>query len=113
MISSLVRLDTNLNVGASYVVFGCPTLSLLSNQLTITKGQTLLLNSSNLNATYVKNSTQNPNIFFTVSTVQHGYFSLINNTFSSIAGFLQQQVIVVKCSFLMMMGRFLLHTMCR
>ncbi len=81
-----------LGIGASYVVFGSPFISLSNNQLTVTKGQTLLLTSNNLNATYVKSSTQNPNIIFTVNTIQHGYFSLINNTFSVITGFLQQQV---------------------
>ncbi len=48
----------NSQAGDSYVVFGKVIVSLLSNQLTITKGQTLLLTSSNLNATYVGRPAQ-------------------------------------------------------
>jgi hypothetical protein len=79
--------------GSSYVVFGNPGISLLSNQLTLSKGQTLLLNSSHLNATYMKDPTGNPNIFFTVNAIQHGYFSLSNNTFAAIIRFSQQQIL--------------------
>ena len=84
--------DANSYAGASYLVFGGAIISLLSNQLMITKGQTVLFNSNNLNATYEINSAWNPNILFTVSQVQHGYFSLTNDTFVPITRFLQQQV---------------------
>ena len=82
----------NSNTGTSYVVFGEEILSLLTNHVTITKGQTLLFNSSNLNATYVTYLARNPTILFTVSEVQHGYFSLTNDTFIPITGFFQQQI---------------------
>jgi hypothetical protein len=82
----------NSAAGASYLVFGNSGISLLINQLTLSKGQTLLLNSSHLSATYGRDSARDSSLFFTMSAIQHGYFSLSNNTYAPITGFSQQQI---------------------
>ncbi len=78
--------------GAGYIIFGDAIISLLNNQLTIPKGNTVLLNSSDLNATYLTHFSWNSNILFTVSGIEHGYFSFVNNSFIAITNFLQQHI---------------------
>ncbi len=78
--------------GVVYIIFGDAAISLLNNQLTSTKGNTVLLNSSYLNATYLAHFTWNSNILFTINGIEHGYFSFTNNSFIAITSFLQRQV---------------------
>ena len=78
--------------GTGYVIFGDAIISLLNNQLMVTKGNTVLLNSSYLNATYLAHFAWNSNILFTVSGIAHGYFSFVNNSFFAITNFLQQHI---------------------
>lgn len=61
---------------------------LTSNSLTINQGQTVVLSSSNLSAT----DPYAPSFTFTLSNVQHGYFSLTSAPTTSITSFTQAQL---------------------
>lgn len=80
------------NQGASYVIFGDKVTSLLvSNQLIIQEGQTLVLNSNYFNVTNPLDSEKNPTLLFTITNTQHGYFSTVGSS-SSLTSFLQSQI---------------------
>lgn len=74
--------------GGAYVLFGDATPQLIANELTIVEGQTVILNSSNLNATRAKRN--NPDLLFIVSNVTHGYFSISGNLV--VTSFTQKQI---------------------
>ena len=63
--------------GASYVVYGDETPQLVNNCLTILEGQTVILNSSYLNATYFRSPGS---LIFNVINIQHGYFTPVDFT---------------------------------
>lgn len=63
-----------------------PTLA--TNSLTISQGQTVILNSNNLSAYDPFTST----FTFTVSNVQHGYFSFVSSPTIPITSFTQVQI---------------------
>ena len=91
-ISDLVLGDPliNLQAGASYVIFGKFPLIWVSNQMTITEGQRLLLTNAQLDVINLNNSTAN--LIFTVGSVQGGEFELVLNPGISITTFTQQQI---------------------
>jgi len=63
---------------------------LINNQLTINEGQTIILNSTMLNATDPDNDDNLLN--FIVNNVQHGYFAKISSPQTPITAFTQQEI---------------------
>ncbi|HLB57863.1 MAG TPA: cadherin-like domain-containing protein, partial [Gammaproteobacteria bacterium] len=62
---------------------------IMTNQLSIHEGQTLVVTPENLSAMDVE--TEDASLIFTISNFEHGQFELINNP--GIAMFTQQQII--------------------
>lgn len=80
--------------GASYVIFGESSVSLLlsENNLHIKEGQTVTLNSQNLNATNPIMPSKDSSLQFTLSNIKHGYFFTAANTSLPLTQFTQKQV---------------------
>lgn len=64
--------------GVCYILFGDVSPQLIVNQLSLSQGQTLLLNSANLNATDTIHSRDT--LLFTASQIEHGKFMWANGT---------------------------------
>lgn len=78
--------------GRSHVIPGDVQCNLLTNSLTIQKGQFKLLSSADLSATAINHASRDPSLQFTVSNVQHGQFELVSNPGVAITKFTQQQI---------------------
>jgi len=78
--------------GAGAIIFGDGVTELLTNQLTIIKGHSIIFDHANLNATSINFPSNNPNIIFTISNAQHGHFEQMSNPGIAITQFIQQQV---------------------
>jgi hypothetical protein len=75
--------------GRIFHIEGEPPLLLL-NKLTIDEGQTVILDSTILNATDVDND--DATLVFTVTNVQHGYFDKTTDPEVPITSFIQQEI---------------------
>lgn len=85
--------------GNTYAIFG-GAIDLISNQLTIQKGHTLLLTNNNFNATNIGDTYDDPNLQFSITGLQHGSFELISSPSTPIVTFLQQQISNQRVQFL-------------
>lgn len=65
---------------------------LLNNNLTVNQGQTVVLSASNISANDLYNSANNPNLAFSISNIQHGFFALTTAPSTSITSFTQAQI---------------------
>lgn len=68
------------------------SFALVNNKLTINQGQTIILTTTNLLASDLYNSGNDPNLIFVVSNVQHGYFAFLSRPTIPIASFSQAQL---------------------
>jgi hypothetical protein len=65
---------------------------LVNNQLSINQGQTIILTTTNLLASDLYNSSNDPNLIFIVSNIQHGYFAFLSRPTIAITSFSQAQL---------------------
>lgn len=77
-----------LNAQAGAITF-YPAPVLVNNNLIINQGQTITLTSNNLSASSTDDSAT---LTFTVSQIQHGYFSLVSSSTTPITSFTQNQI---------------------
>jgi len=77
------------NAGSTYVVFGS-SLELWTNQLSLHRCNTVVLNSSHINAT--NGNQEDLSLQFSVSGVLHGRFQYVNNPGLAITSFNQSQI---------------------
>jgi hypothetical protein len=78
------------SAGRCYVVFGDRSIQLLTNQLSVVQGQSIILNNMHLSAysgNFIPNAVQ-----FSVSNVQWGQFELVNQSGVVITQFTQLQL---------------------
>lgn len=80
----------NNNIGRSYVIFGDVAPQLNINRLAINQNQTIILSNQNLNATDFNHPAAG--LQFSVTNLQHGYFSLVNAPKQVITSFNQSQL---------------------
>ncbi|MBS0350176.1 MAG: FG-GAP repeat protein [Proteobacteria bacterium] len=77
-------------INNSYVVFGDALPQPTTNQLTIHQNQTWLLTNQNLNASIA--GYPDAAVSYIISNLQHGWFSLVNNSQQPITRFNQSQL---------------------
>lgn len=77
------------SAGITYVVFGDISPTLHSNRLTLSQGQTILLDQKHLNATDPRYASGS--LLFTATHIKHGYFTKVNES-GSITQFYQQDI---------------------
>lgn len=94
--------DGRFEAGVSYVVFGDvpSSINIISNSLTVTKGQAISFSFNNLNVTYAITPRLKKRFVFSISDVQHGYFELVSMTGIPITTFSQQQLINQQVKFI-------------
>jgi hypothetical protein len=85
-----IQTESQFYTGAAYLIdIGDSRFALTTNQLSISRASTAILNAEMLNTTGAVSSA---NLIMTVSAVQDGYFEAITNIGQAITTFTQQQI---------------------